>query len=101
LTRRVDLPKLRLVSAVRYIAAELDPKGIRVHCISPGPLPTRAASGIPEFDELLDKTKAKAPAPSLVRIDVVGVATTFLAHDAASLITGETLYIESGYHIID
>ena len=62
---------------------------------------TRAASGIPEFDELLDKAKAKAPARSLVSIDDVGVATAFLAHDAARLITGETLYIDGGYHIID
>ena len=76
-------------------------KGIRVHAISPGPLATRAASGIPEFDALLDKAKAKAPARSLVSIDDVGVATAFLAHDAARLITGETLYIDGGYHIID
>jgi enoyl-[acyl-carrier protein] reductase I len=79
----------------------LGPKGIRVHAISPGPLATRAASGIPEFDALLDKAKAKAPARSLVSIDDVGVATAFLAHDAARLITGETLYIDGGYHIID
>ena len=57
--------------------------------MSPGPLATRAASGIPEFDALLDKAKAKAPARSLVSIDDVGVATAFLAHDAARLITGE------------
>ena len=65
------------------------------------PLATRAASGIPEFDELLDKAKEKAPARSLVSIDDVGVATAFLAHDAARLITGETLYVDGGYHIID
>jgi enoyl-[acyl-carrier protein] reductase I len=82
-------------------AAELGPKGIRVHAISPGPLATRAASGIPEFDALLDKAKSKAPTRSLVSIDDVGVATAFLAHDAARLITGETLYIDGGYHIID
>ena len=87
--------------AVRYLAAELGPKGIRVHAISPGPLATRAASGIPEFDKLLDKARAKAPARSLVSIDDVGAATAFLAHDAARLITGETLYIDGGYHIID
>jgi enoyl-[acyl-carrier protein] reductase I len=50
---------------------------------------------------LLDKAKAKAPARSLVSIDDVGVATAFLAHDAARLITGETLYVDGGYHIID
>ena len=79
----------------------LGPKGIRVHAISPGPLATRAASGIPEFDALLDKAKAKAPAKSLVSIDDVGIAVAFLAHDAARLITGETLYIDGGYHIMD
>jgi enoyl-[acyl-carrier protein] reductase I len=54
-----------------------------VHAISPGPLRTRAASGIPEFDALLDKAKAKAPARSLVGIDDVGIATAILSHDAA------------------
>jgi|GEM_PF-34577 len=97
----MGVAKAALECAVRYLAAELGPKGIRVHAISPGPLATRAASGIPEFDALLDKAKAKAPARSLVSIDDVGVATAFLAHDAARLITGETLYIDGGYHIID
>jgi len=97
----MGVAKAALESAVRYIAAELGPKGIRVHAISPGPLSTRAASGIPEFDELLDKAKAKAPSRSLVSIEDVGVATAFLAHDSARLITGETLYIDGGYHIID
>jgi enoyl-[acyl-carrier protein] reductase I len=97
----MGVAKAALESAVRYIAAELGPKGIRVHAISPGPLATRAASGIPEFDALLDKAKGKAPARSLVSIEDVGAATAFLAHDAARLITGETLYIDGGYHIID
>jgi enoyl-[acyl-carrier protein] reductase I len=97
----MGVAKAALESAVRYAAAELGPKKIRVHAISPGPLATRAASGIPEFDELLDKAKSKAPARSLVSIDDVGVATAFLAHDSARLITGETLYIDGGYHIID
>jgi enoyl-[acyl-carrier protein] reductase I len=97
----MGVAKAALECAVRYIAAELGPKGIRVHAISPGPLATRAASGIPEFDALLDKARAKAPARSLVSIDDVGHATAFLAHDAARLITGETLYIDGGYHIID
>ena len=97
----MGVAKAALESAVRYIAAELGPKGIRVQAISPGPLATRAASGIPEFDALLDKAKAKAPARSLVSIDDVGAATAFLAHDAARLITGQTLYIDGGYHIID
>ncbi|HEX9072826.1 MAG TPA: enoyl-ACP reductase FabI, partial [Pseudolabrys sp.] len=97
----MGLAKAALEAAVRYIAAELGPKGIRVHAISPGPLQTRAASGIPEFDALLDKAMAKAPARSLVSIDDVGVATAILAHDAAKLITGDTVFIDGGYHIID
>jgi enoyl-[acyl-carrier protein] reductase I len=97
----MGVAKAGLEAAVRYMAAELGPKGIRVHAISPGPLATRAASGIPEFDALLDKARAKAPARSLVSIDDVGVATAILAHDAAKLITGDTVYIDGGYHIID
>jgi enoyl-[acyl-carrier protein] reductase I len=97
----MGVAKAALESAVRYVAAELGPKGIRVHAISPGPLATRAASGIPEFDDLLDKAKKKAPARSLVNIDDVGLATAILAHDAARLITGGTLYIDGGYHIMD
>jgi enoyl-[acyl-carrier protein] reductase I len=97
----MGVAKAALESAVRYLAAELGPKGIRVHAISPGPLATRAASGIPEFDALLAKAEAKAPARSLVSIDDVGFAVAFLAHDAARLITGETMYIDGGYHIID
>jgi enoyl-[acyl-carrier protein] reductase I len=97
----MGVAKAALESAVRYLAAELGPKGIRVHAISPGPLATRAASGIPEFDALLDRAKKKAPARCLVSIDDVGVATAMLAHDATRLITGGTVYIDGGYHIID
>jgi enoyl-[acyl-carrier protein] reductase I len=97
----MGVAKAALESAVRYMAAELGPKGIRVHAISPGPLSTRAASGIPEFDALLDRAISTAPARSLVSIDDVGAATAFLAHDVARLITGETLYVDGGYHIID
>jgi enoyl-[acyl-carrier protein] reductase I len=97
----MGVAKAALEASVRYLAAELGPKGIRVHAISPGPLATRAASGIPEFDALLEKAKTKAPARQLVSIDDVGAAVAFLAHDAARLMTGETLYIDGGYHIID
>jgi enoyl-[acyl-carrier protein] reductase I len=97
----MGVAKAALECTVRYLAAELGPKGIRVHAISPGPLATRAASGIPEIDKLLDKVRIKAPARSLVSIEDVGIATAFLAHDAARLITGETLYVDGGYDIID
>jgi enoyl-[acyl-carrier protein] reductase I len=93
--------KAALESATRYLAAELGPKGIRVHAISPGPLKTRAASGITDFDEMISKAQTKAPARSLVSIEDVGVAVAFLSMNGAKLITGETLYIDGGYHIID
>jgi len=92
--------KAALECAVRYLAQELGPKGIRVHAISPGPLKTRAASGLKHFDELLDKAAQKAPAGRLVGIEDVGIATASLATDAAKLITGDTIYIDGGYHII-
>ena len=93
--------KAALEAVTRYLAAELGPKGIRVHAISPGPLKTRAASGISDFDKLIAKAQAKAPARCLVSIDDVGVAVAFLSMNGAKLITGETLYIDGGYHIID
>jgi enoyl-[acyl-carrier protein] reductase I len=89
-----------LEASARYLAAELGPKGIRVHAISPGPLKTRAASGIAQFDELLDKAAARAPARRLVTIEDVGFAVAGLATDAAKLITGDTVYIDGGYHIM-
>ena len=92
--------KAALECAVRYLAQELGPKGIRVHAISPGPLKTRAASGLKHFDRLLDDAAERAPAGRLVGIDDVGMATASLATDAAKLITGDTIYIDGGYHII-
>jgi enoyl-[acyl-carrier protein] reductase I len=97
----MGVAKAALECTVRYIASEVGPKGIRVHAISPGPLATRAASGIPEFDELLAKAQEKAPTRSLVSIDDVGKAVAFLALDGAKLMTGDTIYIDGGYHIID
>ena len=87
----MGVAKAALECAVRYLAAELGPKGIRVHAIySPGRSRHELHRENPQFDVLLDKAKAKAPARSLVSIDDVG-ARVFLAHDAARLITGETL----------
>lgn len=92
--------KSALESCVRYLAFELGPKHIRVHAISPGPIKTRAASGIQRFDELLNQAAEKAPIQSLLSIEDVGRATALMATDAAQLITGETLYVDGGYHII-
>jgi len=92
--------KAALESAVRYLAYELGPRGIRVHAISPGPVKTRAASGIDHFDDLLERAAERAPARKLVSIEDVGVATAVLATDYAKLITGETVYVDGGYHIL-
>ena len=92
--------KAALEAAVRYMGAELGPSGIRVHAISPGPLATRAASGITDFDELMDRVAKSAPARRLVTIDEVGAACVFLASPYAAAMTGETLYIDGGYHIL-
>lgn len=92
--------KAALESAVRYLAYELGPRAIRVHAISAGPVKTRAASGLDHFDELLELTARRAPAKHLVSIEDVGVAVAWLATDYAKLITGETVYVDGGYHIM-
>jgi enoyl-[acyl-carrier protein] reductase I len=92
--------KAALEASVRYVATELGPKGIRVHAVSPGPLATRAASGIRDFDELMERVSVRAPARRLVTIEEVGAACVFLASDYAAAMTGETLYIDGGYHIL-
>jgi enoyl-[acyl-carrier protein] reductase I len=92
--------KAALQASAMYLAAELGPKGIRVHPISPGPIKTRAASGIDRFDELMEKAARDAPARALSTIEDVGLATAFLASDFAKLITGDVMYIDGGYHII-
>jgi enoyl-[acyl-carrier protein] reductase I len=92
--------KAALESSVRYVATELGPKGIRVHAVSPGPLATRAASGIKDFDDLMTRVSARAPARRLVTIEEVGAACVFLASDYAAAMTGETLYVDGGYHIL-
>lgn len=92
--------KAALEASVRYIATELGPKGIRVHAVSPGPLATRAASGIPDFDALMQQVASRAPARRLVTIEEVGAACVFLASDYAGAMTGNTLYIDGGFSIL-
>jgi enoyl-[acyl-carrier protein] reductase I len=92
--------KAALESTTRYLAAELGPKGIRVHAISPGPLKTRAASGIEHFDDLMAKVAARAPARSLVSAEDVGITTAILATSAGRMLTGATTYVDGGYHVM-
>lgn len=93
--------KAALESSVRYLASELGPRGIRVNTVSPGPLATRAASGIPGFDSLLANAERRAPLHHTVTVDDVGALCAFLVSDAARAITGDTLYVDAGYHILD
>lgn len=92
--------KAALESATRYLAAELGPKAIRVHAVSPGPLKTRAASGIEHFDELMAKVAARAPARTLVSTEDVGITTALMATGAGPMLTGTTTYADGGYHVM-
>lgn len=91
--------KAALESAVRYAAAELGEKGIRVHALSPGPLATRAASGIDHFDELLATASERAPTHQLATIEDVGAMAAFLASPEARNLTGGVHDIDGGYSI--
>lgn len=92
--------KAALEASVRYMSNELGPKGIRVNAVSPGPVLTRAASGLSHFDELMEKAAKAAPLHKLVTIDQIGEAAAFLAGPRAKYITGQTIYIDGGYNII-
>jgi enoyl-[acyl-carrier protein] reductase I len=92
--------KAALEAACRYLAFELGPKGIRVHPISPGPLKTRAASGLKDFDLLLNEAASRAPVGQLVDIDDVGFACAYLATPYARRMTGQTLYVDGGVNIM-
>ncbi|MGW8183354.1 MAG: enoyl-ACP reductase FabI [Burkholderiales bacterium] len=92
--------KAALEAACRYLAYELGDKGIRVHAISPGPLKTRAASGLKDFDLLLNEAVQRAPIGELVDIMDVGFACAYLATPFARRITGSTVYVDGGVNIM-
>lgn len=92
--------KAALEASVRYLAYELGLKNIRVNAISPGPIKTRAASGIPNFYEYIDTEEQRSPLHRLVDIKNVGNLAAFLVSDAAMDITGQVHYIDAGYSIM-
>ncbi|MEL6978388.1 MAG: enoyl-ACP reductase FabI [Pseudomonadota bacterium] len=92
--------KAALEASTRYAAAELGPKGVSVHTLSPGPLKTRAASGIDHFDEMLTAAAARAPTHHLASIEDVGAYAAFLASREARNVTGGLHYIDGGYSIV-
>jgi len=92
--------KAALEACCRYLAYELGPQKIRVHAISPGPLKTRAAGGLKDFDLLLAKAARKAPIGELVDIMDVGFACAYLATPYARRLSGETMYVDGGVNIM-
>jgi len=92
--------KAALESACRYLAYELGPKGIRVHAISPGPLKTRAASGLKDFDLLLNEAVERSPVGELVDIMDVGFHCAFLATPFGRRVTGGVVYVDGGVNIM-
>jgi enoyl-[acyl-carrier protein] reductase I len=92
--------KAALESAVRYLAYELGNKHIRVHAVSPGPLKTRAASGLKDFDVLLSEASERAPIGELVDIEDVGLTAAYLTTPFARRLTGTTTYVDGGLSIM-
>ena len=92
--------KAALESSVQYLAAELGPAGIRVNALSPGPLQTRAASGITFFDELINDARERAPEHQLVTIEDVGNIATGLVSDLSKNVTGNITFVDAGYHVL-
>ncbi|OOG28702.1 enoyl-[acyl-carrier-protein] reductase [Thioalkalivibrio denitrificans] len=96
----MGLAKASLEANVRYLAYTLGPETTRVNAISAGPIRTLAAAGIGDFRKILDHVENNAPLRRNVTIDDVGNAGAFLASDLASGITGEILYVDSGYNTL-
>lgn len=92
--------KAALEAACRYLAFELGQQDVRVHAISPGPLKTRAASGLKDFSRMLNDAVERAPLHELVDIDDVGSTCAYLASDYGRRITGGTIYIDGGANIV-
>jgi enoyl-[acyl-carrier protein] reductase I len=92
--------KAALEACCRYLAYELGPRDIRVHAVSPGPLKTRAASGLKDFDLLLNEAQERAPLGELIDITDVGYAVAYLATPYARRVTGSTLYVDGGLNIM-
>lgn len=91
--------KAALEAVARHVAVELGPQGIRANVLSPGPIATRAASGIEDFDRLMADARSRAPERRLVTIDEVGEVAAFLASDKASGVTGTITHIDGGRHV--
>ncbi|NIA71355.1 enoyl-ACP reductase FabI [Pelagibius litoralis] len=92
--------KAALEATTRYLSVDLGPRNIRVNALSPGPLETRAASGIDHFDALIEDAKTRAPLHRLTTIAEVGSMAACLVSDFARSVSGNTAYIDGGHHVI-
>jgi enoyl-[acyl-carrier protein] reductase I len=89
-----------LESSARYLAYDLGPRKIRVNCISAGPIPTLSARGVSGFDEILSHVEKKASLKRNIDADEVGKTAVYLLSDLSSGVTGETLYVDSGFNTV-
>jgi len=96
----MGLAKASLEAAVRYLAADLGPAGVRVNAISAGPIPTLAASGIAGFGRILKHVETHAPLRRNVTLEDIAGAAVFLLSDLASGVTGEVLHVDAGFHAL-
>lgn len=96
----MGVAKAALESTVRYLALDLGEQRIRVNAISAGPVRSFSARGIPGFDEMMDKAADRAPIKGRLDPSQLGTTAVFLASDGAAAITGETLFVDGGYHAV-
>src|ERR671917_1278149 len=96
----MGVAKAALEASVRYLAADLGPRNIRVNAISAGPIKTLAASGIGDFRYILKWNEYNSPLRRTVTIEDVGRAALFLLSDLGSGVTGEVLHVDAGYHVV-
>ena len=91
--------KAALEASVKYYSSELGKQHIRVNALSPGPVKTRAASGLTDFDKLMEVAASKAPLHQLVTLEQIGEMAAFLVSDNAKQVTGQTVYVDAGYNV--
>lgn len=92
--------KAALEAVVRYQAVELGGSGIRVNALSPGPVKTRAASGLKDFDDLMHQAAKKAPLHQQLTAEQIGQTAAFLVSDRAAQVSGQVIFVDSGYNVI-
>jgi enoyl-[acyl-carrier protein] reductase I len=91
--------KAALEASVKYLSSELGAQHIRVNALSTGPVKTRAASGLTDFDKLMETAASKAPMHQLVTLEQIGEMAAFLVSGNAKQVTGQTIYVDAGYNV--